>query len=124
MESAVRAVLVTVPDMEVAERLATRLVQTRAAACVNLVPGITSIYRWEGNVERADEVLLILKTSDERLPDLLARTAELHPYDVPEILALEVPEGHGPYLAWVARETSSSADPSDAPSPPVGRDRE
>jgi periplasmic divalent cation tolerance protein len=105
MESAVRAVFVTVPDMEVAERLAIRFVEARVAACANVVPGITSIYRWEGNVERAGEVLLILKTSDARLPDLLASAAELHPYDVPEILALEVLEGHEPYLAWVCRET-------------------
>lgn len=109
MEPAVRAVLVTAPDLEVAERLATQLVEERVAACANLVRGITSIYRWEGRVERAEEVLLILKTSDERLPDLVARAAELHPYDVPEILALEVPTGHEPYMAWVRRETSSAA---------------
>ena len=72
MESAVHAVLVTAPNVDVAERLATQLVESRVAACANLVPGVTSIYRWEGTVERAEEVLLVLKTSAERLPELLA----------------------------------------------------
>ena len=64
-------------------------------------------------MERAEEVLLVLKTSAERLPELLARTAELHPYDVPEILAMDVTSGHGPYLAWVGRETTPGLDGGD-----------
>lgn len=96
----------TAPDPEVAERLATELVEARLAACANLVPGVTSIYWWEGAVERAQEVLLVLKTTGERLPELVKRAAELHPYDVPEVLALPVEVGHGPYLRWVADETA------------------
>lgn len=109
----VRTVLMTAPDPEVAERLATELVEARLAACANLVPGVTSIYRWEGAMERAAEVLMVLKTTEERLPALVARAAELHPYDVPEVLALPVHEGYGPYLRWVAEETSSGDGEDD-----------
>jgi periplasmic divalent cation tolerance protein len=107
-EPAVHAVLVTAPDAESAERLATALVEERLAACANLVSGVTSIYRWEGKLERAGEVLLILKTSEARLPELLARVAELHPYEVPEVLALPVRAGYPPYLRWVDRETAAA----------------
>src|SRR5262245_55306697 len=91
----------TAPDAEVGERLATTLVSERLATCANVVPAIRSIYRWEGKVERAGESLLILKTVQDRVAALRERAVGLHPYDVPELLVLEVREGHDPYLDWV-----------------------
>ena len=100
-----RVVLMTAPDRATAEALAQSVVGERLAACASLMPGVTSIFRWEGSVQRADEVLLLLKTRSDRVPALIARAAELHPYDVPEVLALSVDEGFGPYLDWVRDES-------------------
>lgn len=102
---AVRVVLVTAPPRE-ARRLARALVDRRAAACVNLVPGVRSVYRWKGRVEEARETLLVIKTAASRVPDLLAAVRELHPYDVPEGIALPVVEGLEPYLKWVEESTA------------------
>jgi periplasmic divalent cation tolerance protein len=100
----IRAVLVTVPDPEAADRLGRTLVEERLAACANLVPGVVSLYRWEGEVQRDEEVLLILKCTAPGVEALRRRVVELHPYDVPEVLALPVAEGHAPYLRWVREE--------------------
>lgn len=105
-ESPVRVVFVTAPDVEAAAALVRSLVTERLAACGNLVPGITSIYRWEGEVHEDPEVLLILKTSEAQVEALVRRVAELHPYDVPEVLALPVDQGLPAYLSWVGSETS------------------
>jgi periplasmic divalent cation tolerance protein len=94
-------VLTTAPDAAVAESLATALVEEGLAACVNIVPGVTSIFRWEGEVQREAELLLVTKTSAERVPPLRERIVALHPYDVPEMIALPVVGGHAPYLDWV-----------------------
>ncbi|MDH4274191.1 MAG: divalent-cation tolerance protein CutA [Gammaproteobacteria bacterium] len=94
-------VLCTCPEGVHAETLATALVEQKLAACVNLVPGIHSIYRWQGAVERATEVLLIIKTRRERLEALEAGIRALHPYQVPEIVALPVTAGFVPYLQWL-----------------------
>jgi periplasmic divalent cation tolerance protein len=95
-----RIVLSTAPDREVAERIARALVERGLAACVNVVPGLKSVYRWKGAVEEADEILLLAKTTAERLGDLERALRELHPYEVPECIALE-PEGvEKTYLAW------------------------
>jgi periplasmic divalent cation tolerance protein len=101
----VRVVLMTAPDPETGERLGTALLEERLATCVNVVPGVTSIYWWEGKLERGTEVLLILKTVEGRVRALEQRAAELHPYAVPEVLVLEVGAGHEPYLEWVRRES-------------------
>ncbi len=101
----VRVVYVTAPTAEVAESLARALVGEGLAACVNLLPGIRSIYRWEGAVQDEAEVLLIVKTVAERLPALTARVIELHPYDVPEVVALPVEAGFAPYLDWIRVST-------------------
>jgi len=98
------AVVTTVPDVLVSERLATRLVEERLAACANIVPSVTSIYRWEGSVQRDDEVLVVFKTAEDRVADLRDRIVELHPYDVPEVLALRVVDGSEEYLQWVRDE--------------------
>ena len=100
----VLAVLSTAPDAEVAERIGTALVEERLAACANVLEGVTSLYRWKGRLEREGEVLMLLKTTAESLERLRLRLVELHPYEVPELLALEVRSGHDPYLAWVRTE--------------------
>jgi periplasmic divalent cation tolerance protein len=101
----VRVVLVSLPDAGAARALARTLVEERLAACGSVVPGATSIYRWEGELLEEPEVLLFLKTTEAALPELLRRVPELHAYDVPEILALPVSEGHPPYMAWVTEST-------------------
>lgn len=97
-------VVTTAPDAHTARTLATTVVEERLAACANIVPGVTSIYRWEGAVQHDDEVMLVLKTTPGGFVALRDRIAELHPYDVPEILALAVPDGSVEYMSWVADE--------------------
>ena len=98
-------VLSTAPDGETADRIAAALVEERVAACVSRVPAVHSLYRWKGAVESADEVLLVIKTHARRASDLTRRLAELHPYDVPEILVLPVAAGLPAYLDWIRDET-------------------
>jgi periplasmic divalent cation tolerance protein len=98
-------VLVTAPSAEQAAALARALVEARLAACGNVVPGLRSIYRWEGQVRDEPEALLVLKTTRDRLEALRERLLALHPYDVPEVLALPVEAGSAAYLAWLAAET-------------------
>lgn len=98
------------PDAATAERIARALVEERLAACVNRLPGVQSIYRWQGEVEQADEVLLLIKTTADRLPALTARLHALHPYELPELVAVEVRAGLPAYLDWVAAQTAPAAD--------------
>lgn len=102
--SAVLVVLSTAPDAAAAERIGTALVEERLAACVNVLEGVTSIFRWKGEVEREREVLMVLKTTTDAVDRLRVRLVELHPYEVPEVLALAVPTGHPAYLDWVREE--------------------
>jgi len=102
----VRVVLITAPNVECADTLARALVEERLAACVNVVPGIHSLYRWEGEVQNDPEVLLIAKTCADRCSALAARVKELHPYDVPEVLDLPAVSGSRAYLDWVRTESS------------------
>ena len=95
----------TCPEPHTAGRVATALVEERLAACANILPGLRSIYRWQGQVEAADEVLLLLKTSPDRYPALQDRLRELHPHELPELLAVESTLGLPEYLRWVADET-------------------
>jgi len=97
----VRVVLVTAPDAAVGARLARTVVEERLAACVNLVPGVRSVYRWEGAVHEDDEVLLVIKTREDRVAALSRRVHELHPYELPELLAVGVVGGSERYLAWL-----------------------
>ena len=106
MNAELLTVFVTAPDAEVAERLGRTLVEERLAACVNIVSDVLSVYRWEGEVQRDAEALLIVKTTADALAALEARTVELHPYTVPEVIALPVVGGHGPYMDWVRAEVS------------------
>ena len=102
----VRVVLVTAPDERVGREIARKIVDSRLAACVNLVPGVTSIYRWEETIHEDQEVLLLVKTRASRCRDLEARVRDMHPYDVPEVLTLAVAGGSAPYLDWVREESS------------------
>jgi len=101
-----RVVLVTAPDPGVAEGLARALVEERLAACVNVVPGVRSVYRWEGRVEDAGELLLLVKTRADRTEALAARVRELHPYALPEVVELPVVGGSPAYLDWLREESS------------------
>lgn len=95
-------VLTTAPEQETAERIGWTLVEERCAACANVLPGVKSIYHWEGEVRSDAEVLMILKSTRSSLERLKARLVELHPYDVPEVIALEVVDAHQPYSSWIA----------------------
>jgi periplasmic divalent cation tolerance protein len=96
-----RVVLCTVDTAEAAERIASELVERRLAACVSVLPAVISVYRWQGAVERAEERLLLIKTTAARLEELRAAIVSLHSYQVPEVIALPVLDGHEPYLAWL-----------------------
>ena len=98
-------VFTTLPSADKAAELAKVLVEERLAACANLLPAIRSIYRWQGKLQDENEVLVLLKTRAEHLERLKLRILELHPYEVPEILAVPVEAGYQPYLEWLAGET-------------------
>ena len=91
----------TCPDAETGERIATDLVASRLAACVNIVPGLTSIYRWQGEMQRGSEVLLLAKTRADRYAELEKRVVESHPYELPEVIAVTLNQGLAEYLAWI-----------------------
>ena len=99
---AFRIVLSTAGSEEEGALLAKSLVERKLCACVNLVPKIRSFYRWEGAVQDDAEVLLIIKTTQEKLQSLSDHLAEIHSYDVPEVLAIEVDQGSASYLEWLA----------------------
>ena len=98
-------VLVTAPDADVAARLARTLVEEKLAACGNVLPAVRSIYRWEGRVCDEQEVLLVLKAPAQRFPALRDRILALHPYEVPEVVALRIEDGSEKYLAWIVQST-------------------
>lgn len=88
-----------------AAALAAILVEERLAACVNLVPGVTSVYRWQGKVQQDSETLLLAKTTVGRFEALKAAVLRHHPYELPEVIALKVDRGHAPYLEWIQEST-------------------
>ena len=98
-------VFTTLPSADKAAELAKALVDERLAACANLLPAVRSIYRWQGKVQDENEVLVLLKTRAEQLERLKLRILELHPYELPEVLAVPVEAGYQPYLDWLAGET-------------------
>jgi periplasmic divalent cation tolerance protein len=104
-------VFTTLPDRASAERLAVELVDARLAACVNIGAPIDSLYHWRGTVEKATELPLTIKTTDERYAALEQRIRASHPYELPEIVAVPVVAGLGPYLGWIADETRSGPVP-------------
>jgi periplasmic divalent cation tolerance protein len=98
-------ILCTVPDRGSGEKIAEVLVEERLAACVNLLPGVVSIYRWEGEVKQEDEFLLLIKTNGARFEAVRAAITKLHPYATPEIIALQVAEGDRNYLTWLTENS-------------------
>ncbi len=103
-------VLTNLPDRATAERIADALVTQGVAACVNVLAECASVYRWQGKVERASEVPLLIKTTRAAYPQLESALRKLHPYELPEIIALPVSAGLPEYLNWVAQETSSKKE--------------
>jgi periplasmic divalent cation tolerance protein len=100
-------VLTNLPDRAAAERLAGTLVEQRVAACVNILAPCKSVYRWKGEVQREDEHPVLIKTTAGRYPALEAAIRAVHPYELPEIIAVPVERGLPAYLAWVDAETKS-----------------
>jgi periplasmic divalent cation tolerance protein len=98
-------VFTTLPNADKAYDVARTLVEERLAACGNLVPAVRSIYRWEGKLQDESEVLVLLKTRADNVERLKARILELHPYEVPEVLAVPVESGYQPYLEWLNNQT-------------------
>jgi periplasmic divalent cation tolerance protein len=101
-------VLMTAGSQEEAERIANALVKEMLAACVNVLPGVTSVYRWEGEVQRDREWLLVAKTTRQVLDDLVQRVQALHSYDLPEVVALPIEGGNQAYLRWIDGEVHGS----------------
>lgn len=104
--SETRIILSTVDSQSKAEEIAGCLVSERLASCVNILPQILSIYRWKGQIEKETETLLIIKTRGDRVDELINRVAEIHPYEVPEVICLPIEKGHKPYLDWILVETT------------------
>lgn len=100
------SVYVTCPDEATAARIAREVVERRLAACANILPPIRSVYRWEGRVEEASEVAMLLKTRRGKVQELTEAVARMHPYEVPCVVAFELGSGHPPYFDWVASETA------------------
>jgi len=98
-------VFTTLPNADKAAEIARALVEERLAACANLLPAVRSIYRWEGKIRDENEVLVLFKTRAENVERLKARILELHPYEVPEILAVPVESGYQAYLDWLSAQT-------------------
>ena len=104
-------VLVTCPTKTVARRIASQLITRHLAACVNIIPGVESLFWWQGTLNQAQEVLLLIKTTRSRFESLRRAVVSLHPYDVPEVIALPLVAGHQPYLRWIRSTLRSGSSP-------------
>lgn len=102
-----QVILCNCPSQAIAEQIARTLVSEKLAACVNIKPGITSIYQWQGAIETETEVQLMIKSKQQLFNVLSDRICSLHPYDVPEIIALEIKNGNGDYLNWIEDNLTS-----------------
>ncbi len=98
-------VFTTLPNADAAAEIGKTVVTERLAACANIIPAVRSIYRWQGKLQDENEVLVIFKTRQEHFDNLRSRLLELHPYEVPEVMAIPVEQGYAAYLEWLARET-------------------
>ena len=101
-------VLCTVGSAADAERIARAVVEEGHAACVNVIPGVSSFYRWKGEVAREEEWLLVMKTTAARFEALREAVVKAHPYDVPEVIELPIERGHAPYLEWIDASVNGS----------------
>ena len=99
-------VITNAPDREVAGHIAQALVDKRLAACVNILGACTSVYRWQGAVERAEEIPMLIKTRSARYPEVEATIRDLHPYELPEVIAVPLAQGLPDYLEWLAEQTA------------------
>ncbi len=99
--------IVTVPTQKIANKISKILVENRAAACVNKVSNVESFYWWEGSIESSNEIILLIKTTDNKYKDLEYLIKSNHPYDVPEIICFEIKKGLSSYLSWIEKETNS-----------------
>jgi len=106
MTTPVRVVLCTVPSEDVGVQIARQLLEEQLVACVNILPGVRSLYRWQGKLEDERELLLVMKTVSDRIETLIPRVRELHPYEVCEVIALDVSAGSQAYLDWVSANCS------------------
>jgi len=104
-------VFVTTPDKDEAHSLAETLVFERLAACVNIIPAIESVYRWEGKITKDQEIVLLIKTTENRYAELEQRIQELHSYTTPEIIALKIERGSQAYLEWLTGSVSKNESP-------------
>lgn len=108
MSTELQIVLCTAPDRETAELIANTLVAEQLAACVNILPDVTSVYRWEGTIEHSEELLLLIKTSKAAWPMLEAQIQALHPYELPEIVAVSITTGESEYIQWLENSVTPS----------------
>jgi periplasmic divalent cation tolerance protein len=99
-------VFITVPSREVGQQIAETLLESKLVACVNIIPGISSIYHWQDAIEQDDEILLIAKTRAAHFDRLATTVKRVHPYDVPEVIAMPIVAGSNEYLAWIDMETT------------------
>ena len=104
--SMVSIIYSTIDDLKDARRIASTLVEEQLVACVNIIPGVESIYRWKGKVENADEVVLIAKTSDEQVKKTIQRIQQLHSYELPDIIVIPIIGGLKEYLDYITNETT------------------
>lgn len=100
------ACFVTVPNVDVGKQIARHLVEHKLAACVNILPGVTSIYSWQGKVEEDSELLLMIKTRTELIGELTSAVKSLHPYQVVEVISTQLGPGNPPYLDWLLQNTA------------------
>ena len=114
LDESVRIVFVTGPDAETLQSIGRVLVEEGLAACVNVLPGVTSVYRWEGETRVDPEAMAIVKTTEARVQAARLRVGELHPYDVPEFVAVDVAEGSPAYLHWVRESVTDGSGDGEA----------
>ncbi len=107
-------VMTNLPDHSAAQAMARSLVEARLAACVNILPGVQSVYRWQGAVEEAAEVTILIKTTKHSYAQLHQAIIDTHPYELPELIAWPLTDGHAAYLHWVVAETSGHGDKPSA----------
>lgn len=108
MQSEYQIILTTCPDQSYAEDLARQLIQAELAACVNIVPGLTSIYKWDGEIKTGTEVQLIIKTRSTNYPQIEQYITSLHPYELPEIISVPITNALPDYLQWIDFATGKS----------------